>query len=185
MRQPSHTINIAPKHDTPATTSNKISYCIVIYFSSLAPILYKGPTPSAQNRRVACLTFSRHIEGIAKRPLQKHDQKTRHVGLTHVAQPSYRAFACSTLAKFSMWHTIRSCVRTRILLGFPGSSSRRLSLFLRTGKLPILPIAVVIEVLAYWSLKLKVKIECSLHFTLCTFHFTLSALHSLGSVAGN
>ena len=26
-------------------------------------------------------------------PLQKHDEKTRHVGFAHVAQPSYRAFA--------------------------------------------------------------------------------------------
>ena len=54
-------------------------------------------------------------------PLQKHDQKARHVGLTHVAQPSYRAFAI-TLAKFPKWHTIRCCVRAGGLWGLPSSS---------------------------------------------------------------
>ncbi len=32
-----------------------------------APLFYQGSTPSAQKRRVACLTFSRSSEGIAKR----------------------------------------------------------------------------------------------------------------------
>ncbi len=54
--------------------------------------------------------------------MQKHDQKTRHVGLAHVAQPSYRAFAFS-LAKFSLEHTIRCCVRCWGLSGLPSSSA--------------------------------------------------------------
>ena len=54
-------------------------------------------------------------------PLQKHDQKTRHVGLAHVAQPSYRAFAL-TLAKFHIKHAIRCCVRAGGLSGLPSSS---------------------------------------------------------------
>ena len=44
------------------------------------------------------LTFYRRHR---QTPYYKHDQKTRHVGLAHVAQPSYRA--CNlTLAKFSI-----------------------------------------------------------------------------------
>ena len=46
-------------------------------------------------------------------PLCKHDQKTRHVGLAHVAQPSYSAFRFLTLAKFHIKrHTL-----LRTLLG--------------------------------------------------------------------
>ena len=58
-------------------------------------------------------------------PFKKHDQKTRHVGLAHVAQPSYLAFIISTLAKFSSKAIIRCCVRTGILSGYPSSSRCR------------------------------------------------------------
>ena len=51
-------------------------------------------------------------------PSKKHDEKIRHVGLAHAAQPSYRAFSL-TLAKFYTKHTIRCCVRAENLSGFP------------------------------------------------------------------
>ena len=41
--------------------------------------------------------------------MSKHDQKTRHVGLAHVAQPSY--LALTNFGEVSTRATIRCCVR--------------------------------------------------------------------------
>ena len=51
----------------------------------------KAQPPKVQKRRVACLTFSRLKEGIAKRLIE--NMKRRHATwIAHVAQPSYSAF---------------------------------------------------------------------------------------------
>ena len=53
-------------------------------------------------------------------PSSKHDQKTRHVGLAHVAQPSYLAY--SYFGEVLHEAKIRCCVRCWSLSGLPSSS---------------------------------------------------------------
>ena len=55
-------------------------------------------------------------------PASKHDQKTRHVGLAHVAQPSYLAYSFYFGEVFSV-AIIRCCVRAGGLSGLPSSSA--------------------------------------------------------------
>ena len=55
-------------------------------------------------------------------PVLKHDQKTRHVGLAHVAQPSYLAITLWNFGEVFRKATIRSCVRAGGLSGLPSSS---------------------------------------------------------------
>ena len=52
--------------------------------------------------------------------MSKHDQKTRHVGLAHVAQPSY--LALTNFGEVSTRAKIRCCVRAGGLSGLPSSS---------------------------------------------------------------
>ena len=54
--------------------------------------------------------------------MSKHDQKTRHVGLAHVAQPLY--LALTNFGEVSTRATIRCCVRAGGLSGLPSSSDR-------------------------------------------------------------
>ena len=50
-------------------------------------------------------------------PASKHDEKTRHVGFAHVAQPSYRAY--SYFGEVFSVATIRCCVRCWGPCGIP------------------------------------------------------------------
>ena len=55
-------------------------------------------------------------------PTTKHDQKTRHVGLAHVAQPSYLTLFLINFGEVSLKAIIRCCVRAGGLSGLPSSS---------------------------------------------------------------
>ena len=62
--------------------------------SILTPLLYQGPTPSARKRRVACLTFSCHIEGIAKRPCKNMIRRHATWMLIHPRSATFVSGLC-------------------------------------------------------------------------------------------
>jgi len=72
--------------------------------------LFAHHTPGAEKKSgvpYILTSYRRHRQT----PIEKHDQKTRHVGLAHVAQPSYSAFRFLTLAKFPVkrYTLLRTC----------------------------------------------------------------------------
>ena len=108
-------------------------------------IFYKAQHPRRRKREWRALhshVCSRHRQT----PVVKHDKKTRHVGLAHVTQPSYFALLLE-IGDFTT-SVIRCCVRCRDPFGIPRLLVAPPFSFSRTGKLPVLPVAVVIEVLA-------------------------------------
>ena len=64
-----------------------------LFLAVPAPMPTRSPPPAQIIKEWRALTFSRLRGGIAKRQIEKHDQKTRLVGLAHVAQPSYLALS--------------------------------------------------------------------------------------------
>ena len=67
-------------------------FCVPCLMPSSAPAV-RTVTLSAQKRRVACLNFLTSAGRHRQTPATKHDQKTRHMGLAHIAQPSYLALS--------------------------------------------------------------------------------------------
>ncbi len=71
------------------------------FSSSPAPVVLPRPDTLGAEKESGVPYILTSYRRHRQTPLPKHDQKTRHVGLAHVAQPSYRALVL-TLAKFSV-----------------------------------------------------------------------------------
>ena len=92
------------------------SFCLYSFYAPLVHTL----TPSARKRRVACLTFSRPIEGIAKR-LRVNMMRRHATWYEPRSATSYLAY--SYFGEVFNRATIRCCVRAGVLSGLPSSSA--------------------------------------------------------------